>query len=59
MAKVSSVCTPENSQPVILIVLSDTAFHATEGDPSNLKLCPRGAWEDRLLVEDALWTSRS
>ena len=34
-----------------MIVLSDTAFHATEGDPSNLKLCQRGAWEDRLLVE--------
>src|SRR5437870_10149060 len=30
---------------------SDTAFHATEGDPSNLTLCPRGAWEDRMLVE--------
>src|SRR6266699_1599320 len=30
-----------------VIVLSDTAFHAAEGDPANLKLCPRGAWEDR------------
>jgi len=30
---------------------SDTAFHATEGDPSNLKLCQRGEWQDRLLVE--------
>jgi hypothetical protein len=34
-----------------MIVLSDTAFHATEGDPANLKLCPRGEWEDRMLVE--------
>jgi hypothetical protein len=25
-----------------MIVLSDTAFHAAEGDPANLKLCPRG-----------------
>ena len=25
-----------------MIVLSDTAFHAAEGDPSNLKLCQRG-----------------
>ncbi len=37
-----------------MIVLSDTAFHATEGDPSNLKLCQRGAWEDRMLVETVL-----
>ncbi len=26
-----------------MIVLSDTAFHATEGDPSNLKLCQRAS----------------
>ncbi len=26
-----------------MIVLSDTAFHAAEGDPTNLKLCQRGA----------------
>jgi hypothetical protein len=37
-----------------MIVLSDTAFHAADGDPSNLKLCQRGAWEDRLLVETVL-----
>jgi hypothetical protein len=37
-----------------MIVLSDTAFHATEGDPANLKLCQRGAWEDRMLVETVL-----
>jgi hypothetical protein len=30
---------------------SDTAFHAAEGDPTNLTRCQRGAWEDRLLVE--------
>jgi hypothetical protein len=34
-----------------MIVLSDMGFHATEGDPTNLTLCPRGAWEDRMLVE--------
>jgi hypothetical protein len=34
-----------------MIVLSDTAFHAAEGDPSNLKLCQRGEWQDRMLVE--------
>ena len=37
-----------------MIVLSDTAFHAAEGDPPNLKLCPRGEWQDRMLVETVL-----
>jgi hypothetical protein len=37
-----------------MIVLSDTAFHAAEGDPSNLTLCQRGEWEDRMLVETVL-----
>jgi len=37
-----------------MIVLSDTAFHAAEGDPTNLKLCQRGEWEDRMLVETVL-----
>jgi hypothetical protein len=37
-----------------MIVLSDTGFHAAAGDPTNLKLCPRGAWQDRLLVETVL-----
>jgi hypothetical protein len=34
-----------------MMVLSETAFHAAEGDPPNLTRCPRGAWEARLLVE--------
>src|SRR3989454_5416783 len=37
-----------------MIVLSDTGFHAAEGDPINLKLCQRGEWEDRMLVETVL-----
>src|SRR5262249_16917639 len=37
-----------------MIILSDTAFHAAEGDPANLKLCHRGEWEDRILVETVL-----
>jgi len=37
-----------------MIGLSDTAFHAAEGDPTNLKLCQRGAWQDRMLVETVL-----
>ena len=37
-----------------LIVLSDSAFHAKEGAPANLKLCDRGLWNTRRLVETAL-----
>jgi hypothetical protein len=37
-----------------MIVLSDMAFHAAAGDPTNLKLCRRGEWDDRLLVETVL-----
>jgi hypothetical protein len=37
-----------------MIVLSDTGFHAAEGDPVNLKLCQRGEWQDRMLVETVL-----
>jgi hypothetical protein len=32
----------------------DTGFHAAEGAPSNLTLCQRGEWEDRMLVETVL-----
>jgi hypothetical protein len=37
-----------------MIILSDTGFHAAEGDPSNLKLWRRGEWEDRILIETVL-----
>ena len=37
-----------------MIVLSDTDFHAAERDSTNLKLCPRGEWQDCLLVETML-----
>jgi len=37
-----------------MIIVSDTAFHVAEGDPGNLKLCQRGEWQDRLLVETVL-----
>jgi hypothetical protein len=37
-----------------MIVLSDTAFHAAEGDPANLTLCQRGEWEERILSETVL-----
>ena len=34
-----------------MVVLADTGFHAHTGDPPNLKLCPRGTWNDRMLIE--------
>ena len=37
-----------------MIVLSDTAFHAQQGDPPKRKGCPRGTWNGRRLVETVL-----
>jgi hypothetical protein len=37
-----------------MLILSDLAFHAAEGDPANLKLCERGEWNDRMLIETVL-----
>jgi hypothetical protein len=34
-----------------MIVLADSNFHAKEGDPLNLKICPRGQWNERMIVE--------
>ena len=36
------------------IVLSDTGFSCSQGIPANLKLCPRGTWNERMLVETVL-----
>ena len=36
------------------ITRADSAFHAAAGDPPNLKLCRRGTWNERLLLETAL-----
>jgi hypothetical protein len=33
------------------ITLADSGFHAAQGDPPNLKLCPRGTWNERMLIE--------
>lgn len=33
------------------IVLSDTGFNDKDGIPSNVKLCPRGTWNERMLIE--------
>jgi hypothetical protein len=37
-----------------MIVLADSAFHAKEGDPLNLKICARGTWNERMVVETVL-----
>jgi hypothetical protein len=37
-----------------IMVLSDTACHAAEGDPANLTLCQHGEWDERILVETVL-----
>jgi hypothetical protein len=37
-----------------MVVLADTAFHAKTGDPSNMKICPRGTWNGRMIVETVL-----
>ncbi len=34
-----------------MIVLTDGHFARAEGNPANLKVCPRGTWNDRMLVE--------
>lgn len=36
------------------IILADTGFNCAEGIPANLKLCPRGTWNERMLIETAL-----
>ena len=36
------------------VVLVDSAFHGQTGDPPNMKVCPRGTWNTRMLVETVL-----
>ncbi len=38
----------------LTIVLADVGFKDAQGIPTNLKLCPRGTWNERMLVETAL-----
>ena len=37
-----------------MVVLADTGFHGATGDPVNLKVCKRGAWNTRMLIETVL-----
>ena len=36
------------------VILADSGFHAAAGDPSNMKICKRGVWNTRMLVETVL-----
>ncbi len=36
------------------IVLADMGFYAADGVPRNMKLCEKGTWNERMLVETAL-----
>ncbi len=37
-----------------MVILTDTAFHAASGDPPNQKVCTRGTWNVRMVVETVL-----
>jgi hypothetical protein len=37
-----------------MVVFIDTGFHGKEGDPPNMKVCQRGEWNVRMLVETVL-----
>ncbi len=36
------------------VVLVDSAWHGKTGDPANMKVCPRGTWNTRMLIETVL-----
>ena len=37
-----------------MVILTDTAFHGEWGDPPNQKVCKRGTWNVRMVVETVL-----
>jgi hypothetical protein len=37
-----------------MVIFTDTGFHATTGDPPNMKPCKRGTWNGRMVVETVL-----
>jgi hypothetical protein len=37
-----------------MVVFADEGFHAKEGDSKNLKICKRGTWNVRMIVETVL-----
>lgn len=37
----------------LTITLSDLGFRCKDGIPNNLKLCPKGTWNERMIIETA------
>ena len=37
-----------------MILFGDGGFHSSDGDPANFKLCHRGEWNNRMLIETVL-----
>jgi hypothetical protein len=37
-----------------MLVFADSHFEKAGWDPSNLKICPKGTWNDRMMVETVL-----
>ena len=37
--------------PTMMIILADAGFHRAKGDPANVKICRRGQWNARIIVE--------
>ena len=37
-----------------MVVLVDSGFHGRTDDPANMKVCPRGTWNTRMLIETVL-----
>lgn len=34
-----------------MIILADSGFHGKEGDPKNMKICKKGQWNQRFMIE--------
>ena len=37
-----------------MVIFTDTGFHSKDGDPPNQKVCKRGTWNNRMMVETVL-----
>ena len=34
-----------------MVICADTGFHSKDGNPENVKICKRGTWNERMIVE--------
>ena len=41
-----------------MVIVTDVGFGSEDLQPSNLKVCKKGTWNDRMRVETALFTLR-